>query len=162
MAPIWHKLAQILLLVLVFRFLWRVVQVSVKATTRGFTGWEDEGKAKGRKAVLHLISSPSPGVSAQASNYWVAKDVVTIGRSPDNDVVLSDPFVSLQHARIVRKRGRYYLEDVKSTNHTYVNGKMVDSPCLLREGDTIELGETIFRFLYHVPDDAKSLVSTEN
>lgn len=49
--------------------------------------------------------------------------VITIGRTPDNDVVIHDPKISRHHAQIVQhERGEYSIVDLKSTNGTYVNG----------------------------------------
>lgn len=164
MAPIWHKLAQIVLLVILFRFLWKAVQASVRAATEYLAATSDENLRDRKRmgAVLEVLSSTAPGTATEASTYRVFDRVVTIGRGSDNDVVLNDPFVSLQHARLVWKRNSYYLEDVNSTNHTYVNGKIVKSPLRLREGDRIELGETILRFSYRTLGDSARVTGIES
>ena len=73
---------------------------------------------------------------------------VTIGRAPDNTLVLGDSRVSSHHAEI-RPEGQYFsLVDLGSTNGTYLNEQMVYSgaPRLLQPGDTIRLGDTRFTF----------------
>ncbi len=71
---------------------------------------------------------------------------LTIGRSPDNTVVLSHPQVSGHHARLVRDQGTYQIMDLGSTNHVYVNGQRVTRQPL-RLGDEIRIGP--FRLTYN-------------
>lgn len=72
--------------------------------------------------------------------------VLTIGRLPDNTVVLNHPQVSAHHARLEREQnGAYRLIDLNSTNHTYINNQAVTS-YLLRTGDEIRIGP--FRLTY--------------
>jgi ABC-type multidrug transport system ATPase subunit/pSer/pThr/pTyr-binding forkhead associated (FHA) protein len=64
---------------------------------------------------------------------------LTIGRQPDNTVVLAHPQVSAHHARLVREGGTYRIIDQNSTNHVYVNSELVTNH-LLRLGDEIRIG----------------------
>ncbi len=73
--------------------------------------------------------------------YMLAKPVVTIGRRPDNDVVIAEPRVSRAHARIERRGSEYYLTDLGSSHGTFVNGETTQN-CRLQGGDRIELGST--------------------
>lgn len=66
-----------------------------------------------------------------------------IGREPINDVVFPDPEVSRRHARIVAQNNNYYIEDLGSTNGTFVNGRRISSVTRLSNGDIIDLGESI-------------------
>jgi len=72
---------------------------------------------------------------------------VSMGRSRVNEVHLDDVTVSGQHCRIIPENGRHVLYDLGSTNGTYVNDKRVNK-AVLKEGDTIKVGET--QFLYKV------------
>jgi pSer/pThr/pTyr-binding forkhead associated (FHA) protein len=65
---------------------------------------------------------------------------VTIGRLPDNMVVIDNPAVSGRHARVYREGNHYVLEDLKSTNGTFVNDKPVARHTLL-EGDVVSVGK---------------------
>jgi pSer/pThr/pTyr-binding forkhead associated (FHA) protein len=67
-------------------------------------------------------------------------DSFTIGRKGDNDLSIDDPTVSSRHARIVRVQSVYFLEDLKSTNGTAVNGKPVDR-AQLTDADVITIGK---------------------
>ncbi len=70
------------------------------------------------------------------------RSTADIGRQPDNDIVLSHPTVSRKHARVIwnDQVGKHLIEDLHSTNGTFVNGKRVVRPILLRPGDTIQIG----------------------
>ena len=70
---------------------------------------------------------------------------LTIGRKPDNDVVIAHPLVSSHHAKLVREGGAYRLHDLHSTNHVYVNGQLVTNH-LLKMGDEIRIGP--YRLVY--------------
>lgn len=72
--------------------------------------------------------------------------LVAIGRRPDNNIVLDDKFVSGRHAVIGFEQGRYYVEDLKSSNGTLLNGKPVQRTPL-DDGDTIRIGALEIRFV---------------
>jgi hypothetical protein len=71
------------------------------------------------------------------------QDSYTIGREAGNEIVIEDPQVSRRHATLTRQGPTYLLEDIGSTNGTYVNGKRVTAPVLLSNGDMIGLADTI-------------------
>jgi uncharacterized protein (TIGR02996 family) len=66
---------------------------------------------------------------------------VTFGRVEDNHVVLADRNISRRHARLLVRDGRYILVDIKSTNGTYVNGRRLTAPVVVRTTDQIRMGE---------------------
>jgi Protein of unknown function (DUF3662)/FHA domain len=70
----------------------------------------------------------------------------TLGRGRQCDVVLSDPNVSRQHAEIRPRGGSWVLTDLGSTNGSRLNGRRIDGSEMLREGDEIELGESVMTF----------------
>src|SRR5579885_2467878 len=71
--------------------------------------------------------------------------VLTLGRLPDNTVVLNHPQVSGHHARLEQIQGGYRVVDLNSTNHVYVNGQRISNQAL-RPGDEIRIGP--FKLLY--------------
>ncbi|MBI3735965.1 FHA domain-containing protein [Candidatus Sumerlaeota bacterium] len=75
------------------------------------------------------------------------KGRITVGRGPDNDVDLSDPHSSSQHAMIARKGGGYIIRDLGSRNGTFINGRKIESDTLLNHGDQIRVGLTEMQFL---------------
>ena len=70
---------------------------------------------------------------------------IMIGRSPTSDLVLDDPFVSQTHARVVPRGQLFFVEDLGSTNGTFVNGREVVEAQLLLDTE-VRIGETIFRY----------------
>jgi pSer/pThr/pTyr-binding forkhead associated (FHA) protein len=72
---------------------------------------------------------------------------VTIGRKPGNDLVLPHPTVSGEHAVVITVRNDSFLEDLDSTNGTWVNGKLVKK-CLLQDGDEIRIAGQVLRFVF--------------
>ncbi|MFL5319456.1 MAG: FHA domain-containing protein [Myxococcaceae bacterium] len=69
-----------------------------------------------------------------------------IGRTADNDVILYDPGVSRRHARIFSKDGKYFAEDMGSSNGTKVNGETISGAKELKSGDTVAVGPVVFAF----------------
>src|SRR5690606_41057446 len=68
---------------------------------------------------------------------------ITVGRVQGNDVILGKGNVSKRHSRIVLKDGRFIVVDLKSTNGTYVNGRKITSPLVVKPGDKIYIGDFI-------------------
>jgi pSer/pThr/pTyr-binding forkhead associated (FHA) protein len=66
-----------------------------------------------------------------------------IGRDSSCDVSLSDTYASQQHARISQRNGSWVIEDLGSTNGTYLNQRKVTVPTALAPGDTIRIGKTV-------------------
>lgn len=93
---------------------------------------------------LSLMEAPR-GASVPGSSVPVHNGLV-VGRRRPSDVVLDDEFVSGQHARFRFAQGTWWLEDLGSTNGTYVNGRRVDGPVALASADQIALGQVTWRF----------------
>ena len=75
-----------------------------------------------------------------------------LGRHPQCDLVLESAAVSRQHVRITSHDGHYFLEDLNSRNGTYLNGKLVTKPQLLKDGDEIGICDLGFAFHLDVPE----------
>jgi predicted component of type VI protein secretion system len=85
-----------------------------------------------------MRSGPTPG-----KVFPLEKNEIYVGRDVNNDVVISDSEVSRKHARITLQAGGHVLEDLGSTNGTFVNGQRLMGPHLLRQGELIMLGENV-------------------
>jgi pSer/pThr/pTyr-binding forkhead associated (FHA) protein len=72
------------------------------------------------------------------------KTLLQIGRDPSNDVVLASPNVSRFHAQVERVGQRYRVEDLRSSNGTFVNGERIDGSVWLKPEDTIRIGQSRF------------------
>jgi len=75
--------------------------------------------------------------------FELVKDVYTVGREAGNDIIINDPQVSRHHARLTLQVSTYVLEDLGSTNGTFVNGRRVSGPASLSIGDMVGLGDTV-------------------
>jgi predicted component of type VI protein secretion system len=87
---------------------------------------------------LVMQKGPNPG-----KIFELAQEEATIGRDISNRIVINDPEVSRRHARLTLQSGGYVIEDLGSTNGTFVDGQRLMGPHLLRPGQTVLLGEKI-------------------
>jgi hypothetical protein len=74
-------------------------------------------------------------------------DGATLGRSDSADITVDDPFASSVHARIFPRGDFMFIEDVGSTNGTFLNGRQVRRPEQLKPADTIRIGDSEYRYL---------------
>ena len=139
-------------IVLLYLFIWRIV----RSASRDFrTGDAQEsviispGQAASlglgplQRAKLVVLKSPAldPGEEVPVDSLPVA-----VGRGGQNEVPLEgDEFASAQHARFEPRRDGLWVEDVGSTNGTFVNGARVTTPRRLTKGDVVRVGQTDFR-----------------
>jgi hypothetical protein len=70
----------------------------------------------------------------------------TMGRADGSDIPIDDPFASSVHARIFPRDQFMYIEDMGSTNGTYLNGRRLRAAERLKVGDTVRIGETEYRY----------------
>ena len=71
--------------------------------------------------------------------WQIEKELTTLGRWPDNDIVLPDRLVSRHHAHIHRVGTQFLLEDLDSTNGTFVNGERIKNQYPLQDGDSLQV-----------------------
>jgi FHA domain len=139
-------------LVVLYLFIWRIVRTASKdlrLPQESFILDPQQAAALRRPEEFHtgeLVVLRSPAL-AEGERHQLNSAAMTIGRSADNDVPLEvDEFASARHARVEPRRDGVWLEDVGSTNGTFLNGTQVSRPRRLTPGDVIRVGETDLRF----------------
>jgi pSer/pThr/pTyr-binding forkhead associated (FHA) protein len=101
------------------------------------------------------IELPNPYLSDPTGRtHELRGDMITIGRAVECEVVITSKRVSREHARLRRGGRRVLLEDLNSTNGTFLNDERILAPTELRDGDTISVGDVNFAF--HDPESTLS------
>ena len=93
---------------------------------------------RGTPKSLAILEGPLAGQSIP-----LGAEPLVVGRAPDNAVVLQDDYVSSRHARFFAQDGRWYVEDLGSTNGTQVGGNRIANQVPLHVGTTVRLGKTL-------------------
>jgi predicted component of type VI protein secretion system len=101
-----------------------------------------------------MRSGPTPGVT-----FPLDGDQLTIGRDSTNGVAINDAEISRKHARMMFQGGKYVIEDLGSTNGTFVNGQRLAGPVVLKAGDVVSLGEQIVLMYDAIAADAGATVA---
>jgi hypothetical protein len=134
-------------LALVYLFLWRVVRVVVlELRAPALAGAAGDGAARAggakadRKGARLRILEPA---EHRGESYPLG-DEITVGRGGGCSIVLTaDQFVSTVHARVFRRGGDVFVEDLGSRNGTFVNGERIATTTKIRRGDRVQFGETV-------------------
>lgn len=99
----------------------------------------------GDGAALKVVNSNDDFI--KAGEVFPLGDETRLGRGRGNHIVLGGHYASQEHMRIVYKQGQYWLEDLDSLNHTFLNNVPVDKQTVLANGDLIRIGDVIFHFV---------------
>jgi len=128
---------RILFLAALYVFLWLVVRAllrDLRAAAREPT------RELGRLTVV-----ASPGGEPAVGAVFALDAITTLGRDVNNAIVIDDEFVSSSHAALTYRGRAWYVEDLGSTNGTFVNGSRVDALAPLAFGDEIQVGQARLR-----------------
>src|ERR671917_1172124 len=153
--------AKALLLLLLFAFIYAVVSRGIGDLRKipddepYVPGQEPEGR--GAYAPRAPAGGSAPGspelvvedsdILAPQTRFELKDGETTVGRSSQSSIVLkSDDYASGQHAQLTRHGGLLYVEDLGSTNGTFVNGRKTVGATPMRDGDTVRIGSTTFRY----------------
>jgi hypothetical protein len=129
-------LIRILFLLLLYAFLFAVARVLLRDLRAAARGPAELGRL-----VVLASSSGEPPVGAS----FPLDAVTTLGRDVNNAIVLDDPFASAEHAVLTYRGRAWYVEDLASTNGTYLNRAPIDRVAPLGFGDEIQVGEVRLR-----------------
>jgi pSer/pThr/pTyr-binding forkhead associated (FHA) protein len=97
-------------------------------------------RSRGDPRIVMITGGNQAGMSAE-----LAGGVVLIGRGADCQLILDDDYVSTRHARIVASESGIYVEDLGSTNGSYVNGQRITAPTSVTLADTVRIGKTVMK-----------------
>ena len=92
------------------------------------------------------MTEPEPVLTDPSGQQHLLGEATTIGRAVENDIVITGPRVSREHARVRREGHRLLLEDLRSANGTFLNGERLLAPAELHEGDTVTIGDVALTF----------------
>jgi hypothetical protein len=130
-------LLRLVFLLFLYLFLFAVVRVLVRDLRAAAREPETE--------LGRLFVVASPGGEPHAGT-WLPLDVITtLGRDVNNTIVVDDRFASTEHAVLTFRGRAWYVEDLGSTNGTYVNGERVDGVAPIRYSDELQVGQVRFR-----------------
>jgi pSer/pThr/pTyr-binding forkhead associated (FHA) protein len=142
-------------LVLLYLFIWRIVRSAsrdVRMPQESFVMAPSQAAALGLGRQAPAVSTGSlvtlkSAALEEGSRFELDAKALTLGRGAPNDIRLDDDdFASARHARIEPRRDGVWVEDVGSTNGTYVNGSRLGRPQKLSPGDIVRIGETDLRY----------------
>lgn len=132
MPVLFLNIIKLLFLFLLFLFLWQVARA-----IRAHVGTNPGTKVEGFGAELVILTG-----SSDAMRVRLRPQGHVVGRSPEADITIDDPYSSEFHARVGLKDDKVIVHDLGSTNGTYVNGRRVTSPTSVSRGDTVQIGKT--------------------
>jgi hypothetical protein len=136
---------KIAFLVLLYLLIWRVIR-TVSRDMRSRPQQESAVFAAPVAMGGRLVVLESP-VLVEGDEFAVESAPLTVGRGGQNDVAIDgDEFASARHVRFEPRRDGVWVEDLGSTNGTYVNGSRIDGARRLAAGDVVRVGETDLRF----------------
>ena len=144
---------KIAFLVLLYLFIWRIVRTAsrdLRLPQESFilAPSSQPGVHAARRGphTGRLVVVKSPDLD-EGQDFELDSAQLTIGRGGQNDIALpQDEFVSARHARFEPRRDGVWLQDLGSTNGTYLNGVRLEKPRRLSSGDVVRVGDTDLRF----------------
>ena len=120
--------------------LWLALALMARALLRDVRmAARDPAASLGRLVVMASAGQPALG------SVYALDAVTTLGRDLGSSVVIDDPYASAQHAVLTFRGQGWYVEDLGSTNGTYVNGSRVSGAASLGYGEEVQIGEVRLR-----------------
>jgi pSer/pThr/pTyr-binding forkhead associated (FHA) protein len=138
MSPLVVNLSKVAVVVVIYLFL-AVVARAVRAQVTAPAARPATAKGPATPAPVLVITAPDGSAGRQIE----VRRTIVVGRGEAADVTLSDDFTSERHARFENRGGALFVEDLGSTNGTFVNGERIDERTDLAAGDTVRVGGTI-------------------
>ena len=130
----------IILLYVIIYYALKIMYKDVK------TGGKARNNSSGIRYGIEVIQTGVNSTLEQGSVVPI-RGIITLGRKPENTIVLTEPFVSGNHAKIYAKNNNLYVEDLNSTNGVYVNNERIEEKYKLIADDEVKIGSAIFKVL---------------
>ncbi len=127
---------RLLFLAMLYGFLLVVGRVLIRDLRAASRGPAEPGR---------LVVVASPRGEPQLGLSYPLDAITTLGRDLASGIVLDDAYASAVHAVLTYRNRTWYIEDMASTNGTWVNGVVVAGPVVLGFGDEVRIGEVVFR-----------------
>jgi hypothetical protein len=144
-------------LAVLYLFLFLIARSALKDLRRGGEAAPADGTgmhaAAGRVAATDAWLVALSGAGLEIGERIDLFGGVSIGRGSEADLRIEDRFASGVHCRVYSRGNDYLLEDMQSTNGTFLNGERIDGEEQLRDLDEIAIGDTTFRFELVLDDD---------
>ncbi len=126
----------------VIRAVWAELKEPTKTSNEGLEPADTANSSENLRGVAKTLRVLEP-VESRGREYQITNEL-TIGRAPGCHVTLDDNYASQLHARIFRQDGQAYVEDLGSTNGTFLNRRKTSAPSKLHHGDRLQVGRTVF------------------
>ena len=144
---------KIAFLVLLYLFIWRIVRSASRdlrlpqesfILAPGVGGGVHASRSVLQTGRLVVVKSPD---IEEGTDFELNSTQLTIGRGRQNDLAIgTDEYASARHARFEPRQDGVWVQDLGSTNGTYLNGTRLDRPRRLTQGDIVRVGETDLRY----------------
>ncbi|CAN5271117.1 MAG: FHA domain-containing protein [Chloroflexia bacterium] len=143
----WVMLAlRIAFIGLIYLFLYRIAQVALRELVVIGRIEAAQSQKSGRSAQAALIVRSPANASLDREARIPISSYTTVGRSPDNTLMIDDSFTSSAHAEVVRDTDGWSVRDLSSTNGTYVNDQQIFAPTAIESGDLVRFGNVVLEF----------------
>jgi len=129
-----------------------ILRLALMLALYGFLGWAFLTLWRDLKMQSKLLALRQPPpvwlwveADADTQPLHFTGQVITIGRDPLCDMILDNGTVSAQHARLTFRQSQWWIEDLRSTNGTFLNQEAVLEPVVITNGDELRCGQVILR-----------------
>ena len=123
-------------------FIWVVIMslLQLRKPKKPIRSSKKDKNEEAQTATTYLLTIEPQ--DTQGTEYPLEEEMF-LGRDEECEITISDSFTSHRHARIFLEENTLYLEDLTSTNGTFVNGEKIEKPHLLEQRDRIQIGNTV-------------------
>jgi len=139
---------KVIIIIIIYVIIFFALRIMYKDLKGG--GRQNQGPkhtpVKRKKYGLEVINI-NPSDNLKIGSVIMISGQIVIGRKDNNDLILSSQYVSGTHARVFLHNDKYLIEDLQSTNGTFLNGERLEGKAQLSIGDTVSIGEAEFKVI---------------